>query len=743
MRKYRLTLAVSAIMLGATSVGAVASDRNLEAQLHDPPEVTTAATGDRFMVKFAAPAGRSVDDRAKSMSLDTAVIRAGLGQAMRGMTGLRGPAGGVSAQIESEMGVPGWHVVTTSRKLSGVESERLVRELEADPTIAVAEADRIYRHMGTAVPATTPDDPNYDYQWNFMDGPGGVRAEAGWEIGNGEGVLVAVIDSGIVENHLDLQANVVPGYDMITDTRMSRRDTDERVPGGWDIGDWAAANYCSDHFGGLPSPETTSSWHGSHVAGTVAQETNNGSGLAGLAHGAQVMPMRALGSCGGWGSDIADAMLWAAGIEVPGLPINENPAEVLNMSLGSQGPAQCSAAYQDAIDQVNATGAIIVVAAGNSDSNAADYTMSSCDGVISVAGTHLDGGKSYYSSWGEVVDLSAPGGDFSIVAHGNDQAIWQVTNSGEQGPVYDGDAPWILRGFQGTSMSSPHVAAAVAMVQGVVDMPLNLEEMRSLLQDTARAFPIAPSVPMGAGILDLGALMAKAVEEPCDPEVEECVDPGPDATTLYNKVPVRGLGGAAGSEVLYALEVPEGVTGLLNITTSGGSGDLSMYVSLDEEPQADASDWSSTRPGNTEVVRINNPAAGTYFIKLAGERNYNNVTLQGRFEEPENGGEPGGNELENGVPVTGISGAAGSEQFWTIEVPAGTATLNVDMAGGTGDADLYVNHGAPPTTAIWECRPYLFGNDESCEISNPAEGTWHIMIRSFSDFAGVSLTGSY
>src|SRR5690606_17849105 len=166
---------------------------------------------------------------------------------------------------------------------------------------------------------------------------------------------------------------------------------------------------------------------------------------------------------------------------------------------------------------------------------------------------------------------------------------------------------------------------------------------------------------------------------------------------LANKVPVRGLSGGAGSEVLYAIEVPAGVSGPLSITTSGGSGDVSMFVSLDEEPFADAADWRSTRPGNNEVVRVNNPAAGTYYIKLSGVRAYSNVTLQARFEEPETGG-PGGNELENGVPVTGIAGDAQSEQFWTINVPAGTASLNVQMAGGTGDADLYVRYGAQPTT---------------------------------------------
>ena len=633
MKKYKLSLAVAAAMVvGATSFGASASERIFEARIHDPVEAPAAGTpGNRFVVKFNAPAGRALaDDRVKSMALDSAVSRAGLARSLRGTTASSGGAG-LSAKIEGRIGAAGWHVVSTSRRLSAVESERFLRELEADPSIAVAEPDRLYRHMGNMAPAAAPNDPQYSYQWNFRDGPGGVHAEAGWDISTGEGVVVAIIDTGIVQNHMDLQANVIPGYDMISLSEISRRPADGRAPGGWDLGDWVEANYCTQ-LGTGPHPADTSSWHGSHVAGTVAQETNNGSGLAGLAHGAQVMPLRALGSCGGLGSDIADAMLWAAGIEVPGLPVNENPAEVINMSLGSVAPTACSALYQDAIDQVNATGTIIVVAAGNDNDNAGDYTMSSCDGVISVGATNVLGDKSGYSSWGPAVDISAPGGDFSIAAHGNDRAIWQVTNGGEQGPLYDVDGAWILRGFQGTSMASPHVAAAVAMVQSVVDMPLDREQMRSLLMQTASPFATAPSNPMGAGILNLGALLTKAIEEPCDPEVEECEPQGPDAIMIANKVPMRGLSGSAGNETLYALEVPAGVTGVLSITTSGGSGNVSMQVSLDEEPTEGAAGWSSSRPGNNETVRVNNPAAGIYYIKLSGS--YSNVTLQGRFQEP-------------------------------------------------------------------------------------------------------------
>ncbi|MEN1926168.1 S8 family peptidase [Luteimonas sp. MJ293] len=740
MNKHKISLAIGVILVaGAATPGAFASGPIPEGHVSEAPQADQqAAAGQRFVVKYRQPSLAS-DSRAASRVLGAAVSRAGLDRTLPAARGSSGRVG-VSAGVLRTMAAPGWQVVRTSRLLTDAESAGFIRELSADPAVERVEVDQLYHHLATAVPAAAPDDPNYaQYQWNFYNEAGGVRAEEAWEISTGEGVVVAVLDTGITQDTLDLAANVIPGYDMISDARVSRRAADGRVAGGWDIGSWTEQDYCVP-LGAPPHGPTNSSWHGTHVAGTIAQETNNGIGLAGIAPGAKVMPIRVLGSCGGFGSDISDAMVWAAGGSVPGLPDNENPAEVLNMSLGSSGPAACPGIYQDAIDEVNARGSIIVVAAGNGNASAGNYTMASCDGVISIGATGIAGNKAGYSNHGARVDLSAPGGGGGVDGNPNGY-IWQVINGGTQGPVA---GQWLLGGKAGTSMSSPHVAAAAAMVQSVVDMPLDWEQMRNLLTSTARAFPVAPpaGTPIGAGILDLKALLDKATEVPCDPEVEECEEPGIEATPIANKVPMRGLSGSAGNETLYALEVPAGVTGVLSITSSGGSGNASMFVSLDEEPSEDASDWRSTRPGNNETVRVNNPAAGTYFIKLAGS--YSNLTLQGRFEAPENGEpEPGGNELENGVPVTGISGAASSQQFWTINVPAGTASLNVAMAGGTGDADLYVQHGAQPTATSYECRPYLVGNNETCTISSPAAGTWHVMIGAFTTFSGVSLTGSY
>ncbi|MGO1541788.1 MAG: S8 family serine peptidase [Luteimonas sp.] len=629
MKHSSISLAVATAIFasGVAASGAVAGDRISGAKTLSElamQHVVAASDGQRFMVKYredAATAG------GLGASLDIAVSRAGLDRALPSTHGSTARAP-VHARVLRPMAASDWHVVRTSRPLNASEAASFIRELSADAAVETAEADHLYQRLQTQSPATAPDDPNYgDYQWNFFDADGGVRAEEAWGISTGEGVVVAILDTGIVENHMDLAANVVPGYDMLTDARMSRRDTDERAPGGWDLGDWTEADYCTGWATDGAHPAVPSSWHGSHVAGTVAQETNNGTGLAGVAHGAQVMPVRVLGSCGGFGSDIADGMIWAAGGTVEGMPDNAHPAEILNMSLGSAGPSQCSALYQDAIDQVNAMGSIIVAAAGNSNADAGTYTMASCDGVIAVGATGLAGGKAGYSNHGERVDLSAPGGGGGI--DGNpDGYIWQVVNGGEQGPV-EGD--WWLGGMSGTSMAAPHVAAAAAMVQSVAEMPLDWQQMRDLLTATARPFPVAipAATPIGAGILDLQVLLETVTEEPCDPEAGEC-DPDPEAIPLVNREPVSGLDGEAGSEMLYAIELPDAVVGALLITTSGGRGDVSVHVRYGEEPVAGSAGWSSTRPGNSELVSVSAPQAGTYYIKLVAEQDYEGVTLQAR-----------------------------------------------------------------------------------------------------------------
>jgi hypothetical protein len=214
-------------------------------------------------------------------------------------------------------------------------------------------------------------------------------------------------------------------------------------------------------------------------------------------------------------------------------------------------------------------------------------------------------------------------------------------------------------------------------------------------------------------------------------------DPDP-VTALSNGVPVTGLAGATGSQVYYKIDVPAGQASLV-IATSGGTGDLDLYVRRASKPTTTEWDYRPYLIGNNETVTINSPAAGTYFIMLRGYQAYTGVTLVATYlpvEDPVV-------TLTNDVPVSGLSGAAGNEKFYKIIVPAGQDFLNISISGGTGDCDLYVKRGAKPTTTSWDYRPYLIGNNESVEIASPAAATWYIMLRAYQAYSGMTLLASY
>ena len=228
--------------------------------------------------------------------------------------------------------------------------------------------------------------------------PSAINAEQAWDISTGSvGIVVADLDTGIRFDHPDLQANVIPGYDMVSpDDSASGSDFSTAGDGS------ARDSDASDPGDGITQADKdnnpvfancdvgNSSWHGTQTAGLIAATTNNGVGIASVGRTVRLMPVRVLGKCGGYPSDIMAGMLWAAGIHVPGVTDNATPARVLNMSLG--GAQACSQAYIDTIAQVNAAGAVVVVAAGNS--GMAVGSPANCAGAIAVAGLRTDGDKS-------------------------------------------------------------------------------------------------------------------------------------------------------------------------------------------------------------------------------------------------------------------------------------------------------------------------------------------------------------
>ncbi len=601
-----LAAAVLSLSVGATSAYAAGLP------VKEPARQAAAQQGsERIIVKYRT--GAATTTSAKLATVTSAVSRASLGNAAA-------RSAAAAPQHLRRLGT-GADVIRLQGKLSQADLQKVLKEIQADPQVQYAVADVKLQRADLRAKETkqlVPNDPYYaQYQWHLSSATGGVNAPAAWDVAQGEGVVVAVLDTGILPDHPDFSADtLLEGYDFISDAETSRRPTDERVPGALDYGDWVE----NDGECGTGSLAEDSSWHGTHVSGTVAEATNNALGMAGVAYKAKVLPVRVLGKCGGYLADIADAITWASGGTVAGIPANQNPAEVINMSLGGGGA--CDPAYQDAINGAVSRGTTVVVAAGNAGSNASNYRPASCANVIAVGATRITGGITYYSNYGTAVDLSGPGGGGSV--DGNPGGyVWQAGYDGATTPT---SGEYSYMGMGGTSMASPHVAGVAALVQGALASagkdPLTPAQLETLLKQTARTFPVTipAATPIGTGIVDAKAALDKALEEPCE------VDCAPDATPLTNRTAVSGLSGAGGSETLYSFEATAGKT--LSFLTYGGSGNVSLYVSADEEPTSTDFDAKSSRPGNSETVRFTAPVAGTYYIKLVGESAFSGVSIQ-------------------------------------------------------------------------------------------------------------------
>lgn len=377
----------------------------------------------------------------------------------------------------------GSQVMQISRRMNRDELNNLMQSLRSgDASIEYVEPDRILQ------PMYVPNDSLYPQQWALSDATGGIGAPEAWNRATGAGVTIAVIDTG-VRPHADLAANLLPGYDFIVNPSIAvdggGRDADASDPG-----DYAPAGACA-----TGSAARNSSWHGTHVSGLAAAAGGNGVGVTGVAFGARILPLRALGRCGGYTSDIADAIVWAAGGSVTGLPQNPNPAKVINLSLGGSGA--CDITSQNAVNAARARGASVIVAAGNSNTTATGSSPANCSGVIAVAATSKAGGKASYSNYGTNVALAAPGGDSGA-------GMLSTLNAGTTTPGADSYAS-----YMGTSMATPVVSGVAALMLSA-NPALTPDQVAALLKSTARAFP-APCAGCGAGIVDANAAVVAAL----------------------------------------------------------------------------------------------------------------------------------------------------------------------------------------------------------------------------------------
>lgn len=424
-------------------------------------------------------------------------------------------------------------VLVTNRRIPAAQAETLAAELRKRSDVVSASPNYI-RHAFGAAPVVTDDtyfnllrqvwDPRPKTDTDvkaalgstnsFPDGGYSSKAPSLWRSTTGTGEVVAVVDTGITD-HPDLDNQVLPGYDFISVDGSGidwARDGDGRDSIPDDMGDWENANESCDGSGDTYS----SSWHGTHVSGIIAAESNNALGVAGVAPGAKILPVRVLGLCGGVDEDIADGIRWAAGLPVAGAPNNANPADVINLSLGGSGKCSDSPILASAITAARSAGSVVVAAAGNDGINidSSPVTPATCPGVISVGATSQYGDRAgyksgtkkvIYSNFGASLDISAPGGD----AFWKNAAILSTLNAGSTSPAsatYDD--------MIGTSMAAPVVSAGAALIRSLGTF--TPDQTEAALKVAVAPFPTSANTQFkkcttsicGKGIIDLSKVPA-------------------------------------------------------------------------------------------------------------------------------------------------------------------------------------------------------------------------------------------
>jgi serine protease len=563
------------------------------------------------------------------------------------------------------MGI-GSDVVTTDRKLDWNEAKAFMRSIASDPDVEFVEPDAI---MHTQM---IPNDPQYSNQWgltsNLKSGTAkmGIRAEGAWDIAQGSGSVIAIVDNGVT-SHSDFNSNIAPGYDFT----YSNRGANGSNPG-------------------VKSESCKASWHGTHVAGIAAALTNNGIGIAGVAPAAKVVPVRALDACGdGYMSDVSDGITWAAGGNIPTVPVNANPAKIINVSLGGDG--SCSATFQNAIDFATNQGAVVVTAAGNDNVDTKHFQPANCFNVIAVSATTTVGAKASFSNFGLAVDVAAPG-----------SSIVSTYNNGTSAPGAEGYAT-----LSGTSMAAPFVTGVVALAQSVAPTPLTFAEMRTLIQQNVQPFGSNTSTqPIGSGIIDATATVAAAKS---------------------GKIPV-----AADFTCSQAINLMQ-VT-CKDLSTSRGSAPIRSWA------------WDFGE-GNDDFVRTysvdpytNFEYPGDYQIRLkVTDSNGATSTLTRPFSVLA----PPSRALIVDVP-TPVSANSYQMRYYRLDVPAGLKSVTIKLTQKRANDGAWLFVSKSPTVYKAYCQSGMGnGKPATCTIDNPKAAPYFVIVSGTTDIESSTILATY
>ncbi len=469
--------------------------------------------------------------------------------------------------------------------------------LAADTAVEFAEPDeRRYPHA-------IPNDPLYANQWYEQNAqPAAIDAVTAWDTTTGRSdIVIADLDTGIRYDHPDLGAaagnRLLPGYNFISDPAVSNTGGGTRGPDASDPGDWITqADTMTPTFSGCTV--SNSSWHGTRTAGILGAITNNSAGIAGVTWQGMILPVRVLGKCGGLDSDILDAMRWASGLQVTGIPNNTHPARIINMSLGAA--SACTAAQQTVIDEVVATGVLVVVSAGNG-SGPVD-SPGNCNGVAGIAGLRNTGTKVGFSSLGPEVAVSAPGGNCVNSTGACLYSIDTTVNNGATTPGTNGYTDQLNPNL-GTSFSAPMVSGIAALMTGV-NSNLRAPQLIARLKEGAKAFPVSS-----------------------DPTILNCHVPA-SANDLQNECNCTtqtcgaGMANAPGAVMaalrpIAAVMVPATVSAGQNVSLAGTGSAAACGHAVTTYAWTDVT--NPTNPilnANTATATVIAPATGSYTVRL-------------------------------------------------------------------------------------------------------------------------------
>ena len=450
--------------------------------------------------------------------------------------------------------------------------------------------------------------------------------------------------------------------------------------------------------------------HGTHVAGTIAAVDNN-DGVVGVhpGSGLSLHIIKVFNDNGQWtfGSDLIAALdsCVAAG------------ANVVSMSLGGSGASQSERnAFAEAFDQ----GVLSVAAAGNDGDTSCSYPA--CyDSVVSVAAVDRNKNLASFSQRNAQVELSAAGVGVRSTVVGGGYAF-----------------------FSGTSMATPHVAGAAALLWSLHDQCSNADIRQALNGSAEDLGQSGRDNRFGFGLVNLPAADAALASNGCggsEPPPPPPAPEPPQLEVLENGVAVA-ISGSTGDLRRFKITLPAGASNL-EVVMSGGSGDADLHMRAGQEATLQDYDCRPYQNGNNERCAEAVPADTDYFVLIHAYANYADATLTASWEvessEPPVEDNP---VLDNGVGVV-LADATGGTKMFRIEIPAGATDLAIVLSGGVGDADLHVRAGAEATLESYDCRPYRNNSNERCATATPQAATYYILIHAYQSYEGVTLTASY